>query len=331
MNRPRLGLPQTMLLGRSELLRRHLDRFTPALNRAVKGDVRALHRTRVASRRLRELLPVLQLDRDMRRKLARRLRKVTTRLGTVRELDVLVMLIEELHLSRPDHSQALSRVAVSVTKARDAARDRLFDRLPAEDLRRVARKLAGLVDDLEEVDRPVRRTPADGWRWAVDARMAVRAARLTSAIVEAGAVYLPERLHTVRIALKKLRYSAELANEVVGGKPSADLRALKRAQDTLGRLHDLQVLIDRVRHVQASLAPPSMTVWRALDQLVIDLDNDCRQLHGRYMRQRTRLEDIAARFSARPENAHPQGVPVQNRRGVPLKTERRSSRRPVAV
>ena len=43
------------------------------------GDVRALHRTRVASRRLREVLPVLQLDPDMAHKLGRRLRKITQR------------------------------------------------------------------------------------------------------------------------------------------------------------------------------------------------------------------------------------------------------------
>jgi CHAD domain-containing protein len=331
MDRHKLG-QHTMLIGRSELLRKYLDRFTATLNKAAKGDVRALHRARVTSRRLRELLPVLQLDRDVKRKLARRLRKVTTRLGSVRELDVLLILIDELHVSRRDHSQALSRVAIPAAQARDAAREDLFDRMPAEDMRRIARKLAGLVDGLEETDRPGKRTPpTDGWRWAVDARTAVRAARLTVAIADAGAVYLPERLHAVRIALKKLRYSAELATEVAGEKPTADLRALKRAQDELGRLHDLQVLIDRVRQVQASLAPPSMTVWRALDRLVVDLDNDCRQLHGRYMRQRAQLEDIAARFSARPESAHPRSVPAQNRRGAALKTDRRSARRSVAV
>jgi CHAD domain-containing protein len=331
MDRHKLG-QHTMLIGRSDLLRKYLDHFTPALNKAAKGDVRALHRTRVASRRLRELLPVLQLDRDIKRKLARRLRKVTARLGSVRELDVLLMLIDELHVSRRDHSQALSRVAIPVAKARDAARDHLFDRMPAEDMRRIARKLSGLVDGLEETDRPGKRTlPADGWRWAVDGRTAVRAARLTAAIADAGAVYLPERLHAVRIALKKLRYSAELATEVTGGKTTADLRALKRAQDELGRLHDLQVLIDRVRQVQASLAPPSMPVWRALDRLVIDLDNDCRQLHGRYMRHRSQLEDIAARFSARSRSAHPRSVPAQNRRGAALKTDRRAARRSVAV
>ena len=59
------------------------------------GDVRAIHRTRVASRRLRELLPVLQLDPDTTAKLIRRLRKVTRQLAHVRS-STLLPLIEEL-------------------------------------------------------------------------------------------------------------------------------------------------------------------------------------------------------------------------------------------
>jgi len=43
------------------------------------GDVDALHRTRVASRRLREVLPVLQLDPDVARKLNRPVKLVATR------------------------------------------------------------------------------------------------------------------------------------------------------------------------------------------------------------------------------------------------------------
>ena len=49
---------------RHELLRKRLDRFTRLLPGLEQGDVEALHHTRVASRRLRELLPVLQLDHD---------------------------------------------------------------------------------------------------------------------------------------------------------------------------------------------------------------------------------------------------------------------------
>src|SRR5262249_32629142 len=82
---------------RYELLRKRLAVFTPLLHGLEHGTARALHRTRVASRRLRELVPVLQLDRALTRKLVKRLRRVTDRLGALRELDVLLLLLDELH------------------------------------------------------------------------------------------------------------------------------------------------------------------------------------------------------------------------------------------
>ena len=61
-----------------ESLRKRLTVFSHKSKRI--DDVDALHRTRVASRRLRELLPVLRLDGRTTRKLDRRLKRVTKRL-----------------------------------------------------------------------------------------------------------------------------------------------------------------------------------------------------------------------------------------------------------
>jgi len=114
-------------------------------------------------------------------------------------------------------------------------------------------------------------------------------------------VFLPERLHTVRIAMKKLRYAVELSTEISGAKHRSGLSALKRGQDLLGRLHDLQVLIERVRQVQASLTPPNLTIWRDLDALGVSLENDCRLLHARYMRSRDHLAAVVDMLRARPQ------------------------------
>ena len=283
----------------SELLKRRLDQFTRALPGLEKGDVRALHQARVASRRLRALLPVLQLEPDTARKISRRLRKVTTRLGAVRELDALLLVIDELQVSRRDRGAALARVGVRVSKARDQARKRLTTRLRVAEMWRLASKLGKLAGELGAAEQASSKTTARSWRWAVDARVASRASSLSVAIHDAGGVYLPERLHVVRVSLKKLRYAFELSVEL-GGKTDGALRALKRGQDLLGRMHDLQVLIDRGRQVQASLAPPNVTVWRELDALLLSLDDDCRRLHARYMRVR---DTLSARPHAAPARA----------------------------
>jgi CHAD domain-containing protein len=296
---------------RSELLKKGVEQFKRVLHAVDEGDVRALHQARVASRRMREMLPMLQLDRAQARKIGRRLRKVTARLGTVRELDVLLMLIDELHVAGRKGSGGLGRVGVRVSKDRDRARKRLAAELPVADLTRLSRKLSRIADSLDEAERASSKTTARSWRWAIDARVSKRAGSVSSAIAEAGALYLPDRLHAVRIAVKKLRYALELSAEVSHDRSSADLRVLKRSQELLGRMHDVQTLIDQVRQTQASLAPPSVTVWRDLDTLVTSLEDDCRRLHARYMRQRDELAAVAER---RSEQAQPPTTRAQARR-----------------
>jgi CHAD domain-containing protein len=242
-----------------------------------EGDVRALHQARVASRRLREILPVLQVDPGVSRRLGRRLRKVTQRLGTVRELDVLNLLVEELAASGRYDAQAVRRVASYIGDERRRARARLMNKLPVTELRRIASKLDRLAMNLKT------RKPSRGWRWAVEARVTHRALALKAALADAGSLYLPERLHVVRIALKKLRYAREVGVEAAGLDRREELRSLKRGQDILGGLHDVQVLIGRVRQLQESLSPADVVMSRRLDGLMIGLENECRRLHARFM------------------------------------------------
>jgi CHAD domain-containing protein len=262
-----------------------------------QADVGAIHRARVASRRLRELLPVLQLEETTTRKLERALRKVTRRLGPVRELDVLRPLLDELHEAGRVGDQAFKRLSDALRTARhDVA-----DRTAAAELARAARKLHAASSCL---DVPETRTSVRAWRWALDARIARRASGLRAAIDEAGAMYVPERLHAVRIALKKLRYGVELSAEAQGSKNSADLRRLKRSQERLGRWHDLQVLMQYVRQEQAALAPADFKVRHELDGLMTRLENNCRALHAQYVRDRTVLMALCDRLVAGSDRRH---------------------------
>jgi CHAD domain-containing protein len=291
---------------RYELLQKRLDRFMRMLHGVGKGNERAVHRTRVASRRLRELLPVLQLEGEDAGDLGRRLRKVSQRLGRLRELDVTVVLIDELRKLGGFEPNALDLVASAVSDKRERARERLLAKWPPREIRRVESKLTALAEDLQAADRKAgrSRTAARGVYWAVDARIHRRAGELSAAIEDAGAVYLPERVHAVRVALKKFRYAVELANEITSDKRrSAQLRILKRSQDLLGRWHDRQVLIERVRQLQASLTPPSINMWRRLNRLVTLLETDCRRLHARYVRESVAIAMVCSRVSGRSPSA----------------------------
>jgi CHAD domain-containing protein len=234
---------------------------------------------------------VLQLDSDTTHKLNRRLRKVTRSLGRVRELDVLLLLIDDLQKDGGHDAAALATVRDQVQRDRD----RLQIGKDTPNVQRVVRGLERAAKGLEDG-----RAGSGGraWRWALDARVARRATMLKRTILEAGAVYLPGRLHATRIVLKKLRYAVELSAE--SGRPidPADLRALKRWQDLLGHLHDVEVLLDRVRQAQVARATDAVP-GSGLDRLVAEIEATCRQLHARYIRQREVMIAVCERLAAR--------------------------------
>jgi CHAD domain-containing protein len=298
----------SVLPTRYVLLRARLERFSRETPGVETRDIRAVHRTRVASRRLRELLPVLQLDEEAVGKVSHQLRKVTRRLGGVREADVMLLLIAELHESGRFSEPALRLVRDAAQAERDEARAEIPVKPTAAAFQRIVKKLDRAARKLEgPEDAQTRRA----WRWALDARVSRRALALRQAIDKAGSVYLAERLHGTRIALKKLRYGLELDVESRGLKSTKELRTLKRMQGVLGRLHDLQVLIDHVRSVQASLTPPNVTMWRDLDTVLMSLEESCRRLHARYVGERQTLVDICDRLT---------------RRTIPTKASQRSRR-----
>jgi CHAD domain-containing protein len=241
------------------------------------------------------------LDADTGRKLNRQLRKVTRQLGAVRELDVLIRLIDDFDGSRR-YAAALTTLSQTIGRKRDAAREHLAAKLPASKLKRLATRLERAVRAREAARAKERsRDPIRGrraWLLALDARLARRAARLQSAMAMAGALYAPEPLHDVRIALKKLRYTAELSLEAGRSRATADVAALKAAQNLLGRLHDCDVLVAAGREAQASLVRPDLNGWRELTRLVHAVEDECRELHAHYMRDRTKLTAIANRMGA---------------------------------
>jgi CHAD domain-containing protein len=292
----------TKSAGRDAVFRRRVRAFSRDLDRIHDGDAVVLHRTRVASRRLREVLPLVGLDRDEARDLAHRLKRVTRRLGIVRELDVLALLIREFHGRAQYPPIALREVGAAVAAARASARERLTKKLPSAKLKRLTRQIERAAKHAESSSRPRPRDGVPGpkktWLWALDARSVYRATALQSTIQMTSVLYVPEQLHEVRIAVKKLRYAEELRAEALQ-RPSRDVAVLRVAQNLLGRLHDLEVLNTFVRDVQSQLSASHLLVWRQLGLLARALEGDCRRLHGRYMRGRTKLMAIAVRIAGR--------------------------------
>jgi CHAD domain-containing protein len=213
-------------------------------------------------------------------------------------LDVLSVLINELQADPTYPAAALVKVREAVEQARVAAWKRLRIKLPS-------RKLVALAESLQPTSEQFgagragfkrKNGPPRAWLWALHARLVVRAAKVRSAIDMGGTVYHSQRLHDVRIALKKLRYATELAKETGRRGASADVAVMKGAQDLLGRLHDLEILLGWSREMQTSAPSPDITTWREFGSLVRAIEEDCHRLHAGYVSGRAALIAIAERL-----------------------------------
>jgi CHAD domain-containing protein len=212
----------------------------------------------------------------------------------------LMSTIEELGRDPRYSLSALNHLSATIRPEQVAARNKLAAELPFKKIQRLARRLAHAAQQRESAhaQRPQRRPsrPQHAWVWVLEARAIRRAAGVRYAIETAGMLYVPDRLHDIRIAVKKLRYALELDAEARSGRRSRHITILRQTQDLLGRLHDLEVLIGRARHEQASLSPPTLELWREFDSLVSALEDDCRALHARFLSDRAKLIGMAHRI-----------------------------------
>ena len=121
------------------------------------------------------------------------------------------------------------------------------------------------------------------------ARLLSRAKALRASIDAAGPLYTPERIHGVRISTKKLRYALEIAQESGIARAGALVKALKKHQERLGRLHDFQGLL---RHVREAEASPSVGARiTELTAYADSLERECRRLHADFLEHRETLID----------------------------------------
>ena len=267
------------------LLRQRLVSLLRAMPAAQAGDEISVHQARVASRRLREALPVLGTAADAAAvdRAGKRVRRITRALGPVRELDVTLLLLAELEGKGTAPKRGIARVRAAVTEERQKRRRAMLAEITPS-------KLDKLRKRLEQVAAPESRSeiPVDALAEA-GSQAAARARKLKAAIDHAGGIYLADRLHRVRIEAKKLRYALEIQRELTQSRSTSRLTRLKNEQDQLGRIHDLEVLIDHAREVQASLPPSNRRAMSELNKLIRAVEDECREGHAVYMRGRPAL------------------------------------------
>jgi CHAD domain-containing protein len=282
------------------LIRQRVTALGRALPAATKGDVTSLHQARVATRRLRAALPLVAPGRKTE-KLTRSVRKLTQALGPVRELDVALLILDEFEDSADVPRPAVQRLRAVIGEERRQLYAELQRLLEGFDLGKLRKRAVSAARKQEGKTHRRVRDPKRAAKARIRARQ--RAEQLTLSIENAAGLYLPDRLHEVRIAVKKLRYTLELEQSFTASRATARLLTLKHAQDLLGRMHDFEVLIARIRHIQSSPGASTLKVSADLDRLVRRLENECRQLHGHFIASRKGLLSLCNRLIARGERS----------------------------
>ena len=229
--------------GRALLARRGIALFACWSGTGKSLDPVAIHDLRVATRRVRECValfgPCYRGD-DIAR-LNRKLRRLTARLGTIRDTDEALLFLQGIsgELS-PSCQESLSLLLQRLKEEREAEAARL-----GRFLRKTRRhSLIALFMELSTTPDLFSRTGLDPF---MPARRYVREAVLATVDVMAPLVTAGRHenatlaQHAWRIAVKKLRYRLEIVAPVLKSPPDPVLTVLKRYQELLGTLHDLDV------------------------------------------------------------------------------------------
>ena len=270
------------------------------LDAVYDGAVDAVHDARVATRRTRELLALVPgvPGRDGEDDTAKGYKKMGRALGQVRDIDVRIALIQHLEGHTPQAGPSLLLVR------RDLEGDRL-------------RKMRNLIKTLERIDvaallgavgdgHPAglrRRLTANGWPQQLRRLLVERAHGAVDAIGHATGIYFPRRAHAARIAIKQLRYAAEIAQATRLAEVQAPVKTLRRGQEILGELHDRHSLADSL-----SRYGKDDGVDREHIQLARQvLEGEVTQLHGQYLARRAHLRSACAEVE---RNASPAWRPA---------------------
>lgn len=239
------------------------------------GNAGAVHDARIATRRLRALLPVAlaALPEKQLDAVSAQLRRIGRTLGSVRDVDVSLEQLDGLELRLPSAARAIASARLMLLQRQAFGRRRMVKRLERvsfDDLASAGRQLGSRF--------PFTRTSASRAR-AAAAAIDSSARKLWERADRAGGVYFPRRTHAVRIAAKKLRYLLEFTLD--GAERTRMLKALKRVQQQLGKLHDRQVLADVVETARAN-QENNHAAAEEYAALLAWIHDDIRRLHDEY-------------------------------------------------
>ena len=226
-----------------KVLRFHLARMLDVEAATRSGDVRALHKMRVATRRQRAAWRVFgETYRATRTKRYRAgLKTLAARLGAVRDMDVLLEGADEYRADLPTTEQrALQPLLDGWRAQRDQARVDLLRELDSHRYRRWLDDYVAFVGTDGAAVLPVGPVQPHRVRDTAPSRIwaAYEGVRGYEPVLRWADV---ETLHELRIAGKWLRYTLEFVRDALGPDAAPLIARVTALQDHLGLMHDADV------------------------------------------------------------------------------------------
>lgn len=209
-------------------------------------DIEELHDMRVATRRMRSTARVFgaYFDRQAFKPHLKGLRRTGRALGAVRDLDVLLLKTQVYVDNLPaDQRDSLNPLLDAWRARREEARQRMTHYLDSD-------RYAEFVEDYGEfvMTEGLGVVDLDGGTEPTPSRVRELVPLVVYERLAAVRAYEPllphadiPTLHALRIAFKRLRYTLEFFQEVVGPEAKEVIKETKVMQDHLGDLNDADV------------------------------------------------------------------------------------------
>jgi CHAD domain-containing protein len=269
------------------IFRRQLSDFRSALPGLLDGSAVGIHDARVATRRIREVLPLTHAwDRHhLVDDLQTAFKRVGRSLGRVRDVDVRVDLLKYIEARIGDAAPAIHLLRRQEERRRLRLMRKLIKRL---DQIAVDREAIELDRHAPRIGVVLRQFRPSHWRHELRQLIDERSGMTRDAIAHASGVYFPNRIHRARIAIKKFRYAAEIALATGVLADRGVIRELRRVQEVLGQLHDRETLIralDKLPEGNGGVEPGQIRMIQQLAEAEIG------ELHLRFVARRDRVVD----------------------------------------
>jgi len=240
--------PKTVCIYGADYLLKQIRSLENDLDGVLRGnDIEYVHRLRVASRRLRNGYKIFCdcLPPKKAKPWQDAIRQITHTLGTARDLDIQIELLNHLYEEGLDdeYKPGYSRLLLRLKQKREKAQKNINQTILEMQDDGLLQKMHSRLEKISAgVENTYLFTPALYQRAFEKIESA-----LSNFLSYQEAIQSPEniqKLHAMRIACKHLRYTLEIFAPIYNQALIPHLQVMKDVQDQLGEIHDDDVWIE---------------------------------------------------------------------------------------